>query len=289
MAIIGQANASIVFRYDVSGTGLVDLGGGVKQINSGQPFFVDVYATNTNARGSYSLAFVFSGTGTVTTATWTDTSTWTDASFKALSDLFFTTYAESWDGDLTNEIISGEPGDFFNATGASFLGNTFETSGEPLLLHCGATITLNQAGTFCVDSGGAANTTYDWLLEDPQATFDGGSSKVCWEVLGESDVKDKTDLGLPKVFALNQNYPNPFNPMTTIDFALPTASYVKMVVYNLLGQKIKTLVDEELTAGYKSVTWDGTTEGGSAAASGIYFYKIEAKNFTSTKKLMLLK
>ncbi|SYZ74840.1 hypothetical protein TRIP_C90468 [Candidatus Zixiibacteriota bacterium] len=287
VGIFGQASASLVFRYDISGTGVVE--GTVKQIQSGQPFFVDVYGTNTDPRTGFGMTFTFSGTGTVTNVTWTDTSTWVDPAFKALQTIFATTYAESWDGDLTDEIIAGEPGDLFNFTGAT-LNNCFATDGvEHLLLHCGATITLDQAGTFCIDTGVAADPTYNWLFEDPQPTFDGGNSKVCWEVLGQSDVKDRSDLPLPKVYALNQNYPNPFNPTTTIDFALPTASHVKLVVYNLLGQKIKTLVDEQLTAGYKSVTWDGMTDSGSAAASGIYFYKIEANNYANTKKLMLLK
>jgi flagellar hook assembly protein FlgD len=74
-----------------------------------------------------------------------------------------------------------------------------------------------------------------------------------------------------------------------IDFALPTASMVNVSIYNVLGQVVKTLVDKELPAGYWSATWDGTDNNGSAVTSGIYFYKIKAGSFQSTKKMMMLK
>jgi hypothetical protein len=102
----------------------------------------------------------------------------------------------------------------------------------------------------------------------------------------------EVDVGnsdLPEKFALNQNYPNPFNPTTVIRFALPEDSWVRVEVFNILGQKITTLVDEYLTAGYKETGWDGTDSKGTAVASGIYFYKINARNFTDIKKMVLLK
>lgn len=94
---------------------------------------------------------------------------------------------------------------------------------------------------------------------------------------------------LPKEFSLNQNFPNPFNPTTTISYALPANSYVKLVVYNILGQKVKTLVDEEQTAGYRQVVWNGQNDRGEAVGSGIYFYRIHAGDFTKTAKMSLLK
>lgn len=94
---------------------------------------------------------------------------------------------------------------------------------------------------------------------------------------------------LPETYAMSQNTPNPFNPSTSIDFALPTAAKTKIEVFNILGQKVKTLVDEYLTAGNKRVEWDGTDDRGSAVASGIYLYKMTANDFTQTKKMMLMK
>lgn len=89
---------------------------------------------------------------------------------------------------------------------------------------------------------------------------------------------------LPNTFALNQNYPNPFNPTTILSFDLPVASRVELSVYNVLGQQVTTLVNSEMEAGRHQVEFDG-----SLFASGIYFYRITADNFTETKKMVMLK
>jgi hypothetical protein len=89
---------------------------------------------------------------------------------------------------------------------------------------------------------------------------------------------------LPSGFALTQNYPNPFNPTTTFDFALPSASQVKIDIYNVAGQHVATLVDKFLPAGYYTASWDA-----SAAATGIYLYRLQAGNYSETRKMLLLK
>jgi hypothetical protein len=94
---------------------------------------------------------------------------------------------------------------------------------------------------------------------------------------------------LPTTYDIAQNYPNPFNPTTTIKYQLPQVSDVKLVIYNVLGQKVRTLVNNRIEAGYHSVVWDGRNELGSAVASGIYIYRFEAGDFQKTMKLMLLK
>jgi parallel beta-helix repeat protein len=88
----------------------------------------------------------------------------------------------------------------------------------------------------------------------------------------------------PTVFALSQNYPNPFNPATVIEYALPQESHVTLKVYNTLGQEIVTLVDEVQTPGFKSVSWNGKD-----LASGVYFYRIKAGEFTDLKRMVLMK
>jgi len=88
----------------------------------------------------------------------------------------------------------------------------------------------------------------------------------------------------PQTFALSQNYPNPFNPATKIDFTIPSASQVQLKVYNVLGQEVASLVNETLTPGSHTVTFDA-----SRLASGIYMYKITAGSFVSTRKMVLLK
>lgn len=95
--------------------------------------------------------------------------------------------------------------------------------------------------------------------------------------------------GLPREYALDQNYPNPFNPTTQLAFALPKAGHVRMDVFNVLGQKVTTVVDGEYPAGNHTVTWDGTNSSGGSVSSGVYFYRIEADSFSKTRKMMLLK
>ncbi|MBI5266908.1 MAG: T9SS type A sorting domain-containing protein [candidate division Zixibacteria bacterium] len=94
---------------------------------------------------------------------------------------------------------------------------------------------------------------------------------------------------LPKEYALEQNYPNPFNPTTNIAFALPTAGRVEVAVFNVLGQQVNSLVSEDLPAGNHTIVWDGRNSQGESVASGIYFYRIVAGDFSQTKKMMMLK
>jgi len=89
---------------------------------------------------------------------------------------------------------------------------------------------------------------------------------------------------LPTEYALNQNYPNPFNPATDISFSLPMNSYVRLNVFNVLGQHVETLLDKEMAAGEHTVRWNAIR-----AASGVYFYRLSADNFTATRKMVILK
>ena len=93
----------------------------------------------------------------------------------------------------------------------------------------------------------------------------------------------------PMEFCLSQNYPNPFNPGTNIRFALQKDSHVNLLIYNILGQEIKTLVDKKMDAGYHVVSWDSRDKNGNEAASGVYFYRIEAKEFSQTKNMIILR
>jgi hypothetical protein len=103
-------------------------------------------------------------------------------------------------------------------------------------------------------------------------------------------VKIGAEEGLrPESFSLSQNYPNPFNPETQINYALPQDCDVKVTIYNLLGQRVRTLVDERQSAGYRTVLWDGKDEQGVDVASGVYFYRLKAGDFVDSKKMLLLK
>jgi hypothetical protein len=102
-------------------------------------------------------------------------------------------------------------------------------------------------------------------------------------------IRETDHDGLPHRFSLGQNYPNPFNPTTEIAFELPTRSLVTLTVYNVLGQRVATLVDEVLLAGGYVADWDATSDDGRPVASGVYLYRLAADSFVQTKKMVLLR
>lgn len=94
---------------------------------------------------------------------------------------------------------------------------------------------------------------------------------------------------MPKEFRLAQNYPNPFNPETTIRFDLPNAVNVTLEVYNILGQRVCTLLAQKMEPGYHAVMWDGADDYGVRVGSGVYYFRINAGSFSDVKKMALVK
>jgi hypothetical protein len=94
---------------------------------------------------------------------------------------------------------------------------------------------------------------------------------------------------IPNQFELYQNYPNPFNPITTLRYDLPEQANVNIIIYDMLGRQVRTLINQTQDAGFKSVIWDGTNEFGKTVSAGIYLYQIKAKGFVQTRKMILLK
>ncbi|MCX6142142.1 MAG: T9SS type A sorting domain-containing protein, partial [Ignavibacteriales bacterium] len=94
---------------------------------------------------------------------------------------------------------------------------------------------------------------------------------------------------IPKVFELSNNYPNPFNPSTKIQFAVPNEQNISLVIYNLLGQRIRTLVQGVYAAGQYTVTWDGKDQVGRTLESGVYIYRLETGSIALVKKMLMLK
>lgn len=116
---------------------------------------------------------------------------------------------------------------------------------------------------------------------------------VLVDLTGGVDLVHNIEIGnlkpMPDDYGMDQNLPNPFNPSTTINYQLPEAGRIKMMVYNLLGQEVRALVNEELDAGFHSVIWDGKNELGRQVASGVYMYRIQAGDYTKTLRMMMLK
>jgi hypothetical protein len=111
------------------------------------------------------------------------------------------------------------------------------------------------------------------------------SWKFSANILGANLKKENSiEVNIPKEYGLSQNYPNPFNPATTIKYQLPQNNHVTLRIYDVLGNLVTTLIDEDVAAGYHSVTWSAGN-----IASGVYFYRLTSGSFISTKKLILMK
>ena len=93
---------------------------------------------------------------------------------------------------------------------------------------------------------------------------------------------------LPTDFALGQNYPNPFNPSTVIPYQLPTSAHVRLEVFNLLGQRLATLVDAEQSAGVHTAQWDATDAAGRAVGAGVYIYRLSVGEQTESRRMVLV-
>ena len=94
---------------------------------------------------------------------------------------------------------------------------------------------------------------------------------------------------IPEVYALHQNYPNPFNPVTNLSYDLPEDAMVNITIFDMMGRIVSNLVNENQSAGYKSLQWNATNNGGHPVSAGVYIYTIRAGSFASTKKMILLK
>ena len=184
-------------------------------------------------------------------------------------------------------------GFFFSTDSNITTADTYITDNYNSFVSAGGT--FNWGGpTLPVPAGTASGVYYMGILVDMDgdvAESNESNNYVCARVVVEiaTDVEEREGDGLPTSFVLSQNYPNPFNPATVIEFSLPAAAHANLIIYNVLGREVATLVNENLPAGSYSVEWNGQEDSGSSAASGIYFYRLEAGDFGSTMKMVLVK
>ena len=159
------------------------------------------------------------------------------------------------------------------ARGVDFNNNTFYVA-TVNIPKASYNYPTNAKLRFRCDASGNADDVYIDAIEFRGLTASGSSA----------DLANDDRTALPDRFALAQNYPNPFNPLTTIEFALPTATRVQIDVFDLRGRRVTRLLDGSLPAGRHSVKWDAT-----GVASGAYFYRIEAGDFVQTRRMILVK
>ena len=148
----------------------------------------------------------------------------------------------------------------------------------------------NAATTSYTVTGLTNNTRYDFVL---YAVNDIGvswiPSKTIYATPTVAAGKPALELDIPDTFSVAQNYPNPFNPETIITYELPQSEHVKLVIYNVLGQEIRTLVNDLKPPGRYVVVWDSRDELGHPVSSGIYLYRMVAGDFVQRKKMLILK
>lgn len=172
-------------------------------------------------------------------------------------------------------------------------GQNHNSTAQPITIQEGGiTLATPQMPALRTDSTGVDVLSASFALTAGVHTFvlsGGGAAQDVWldqiqlikeDVVGVEDF----DALNPNMYALEQNYPNPFNPTTTIRYSLAKAANVKLVIYNILGQRVATLVDNRMNAGQHSVEFDATR-----FATGVYFYRLDAGQYVSVKKMILLK
>lgn len=146
-----------------------------------------------------------------------------------------------------------------------------------------------STGPFTLGPGEADTAVFVILASDDLAGLVDAAGRAEAKYQTVTDIAEVPEERLPDDFELGQNYPNPFNPSTGIELSIPVRSRVKLTVYNILGERVATLADRELSAGKYRVRWDGKNDKGEFVASGVYFYSLKAGERILNRKMLLLK
>jgi hypothetical protein len=147
-------------------------------------------------------------------------------------------------------------------------------------------LNIALAGLKPLEDGNFVNLSLKLLNKEAKMNIE-GSAALNDELT--SMLKSLSVRQIPTQFGLSQNYPNPFNPTTKIQYQLPQNANVKLAVYDMLGQKVKTLLSSEQEAGYYTVEWNGLSDNGTYVTSGLYVYRLEAGSYVATKKMNFVK
>lgn len=168
-----------------------------------------------------------------------------------------------------------------------------------LLAKLAALLPKDASGKVSTDSAAIANkpnllsAVYDYYFVVNDGSYGVHNAKYTFAILqkavGRLTGVEVVTNNLPQTYALEQNYPNPFNPSTTVQFSIPKATNVRLSVYNTLGELVKVLADDQYAPGTYKATWDGSNMTGNAVSSGIYFCRIETKDFVTARKMIFLK
>ena len=147
----------------------------------------------------------------------------------------------------------------------------------------------HSAAAALLEAAGYQSITCDWMVFATDGQDTTASTEIRTITIDARPVLSTDELAMPEVFALHQNYPNPFNPSTRIKYDLPEAQNVQIMIYDIMGRKVRTLINEYQDIGYRTIRWDATDDFGRAVSAGMYVYTIHAGDFRQVKKMVLLK
>lgn len=145
-------------------------------------------------------------------------------------------------------------------------------------------------GTFVDGVAQGHSIEYDGIGTGDSAWADAATPTLGAENSNVTSVEDP--VGIPENFSLEQNFPNPFNPSTSINYTIPQSANLintRLEIFNLLGQKVRTLVNTKQPSGTYTVTWNGTNDAGELLATGLYVYRLQADEFVDVKKMLFMK
>ncbi len=297
------ASDSSTFNFSISGAA---------PNNCGIPLTLTIKLDTTTVY--YAAAYILVGTGTVTFndnasnfSNWTGTGPWgiTTSQFNSAPSSFTDSPTGNYGNNINYSMTLTTPVNV-SATPVVYLSFWHKYATEAGYDFCYVEVSSNNGTVWqqAASYNGSLTTWTQVTLDITQyaaassqlkirfrLTSDGGVAGDGWYV---DDVKLTNYCGslvgivgnnnIPFEYALEQNYPNPFNPSTMIKYQIPTASNVKITVFDILGKKVAVLIDQKKDAGYHEVEFSGLN-----LASGLYIYRIEAGNFSDVKKMMLVK
>ncbi|RMD97677.1 MAG: T9SS C-terminal target domain-containing protein [Calditrichaeota bacterium] len=207
-----------------------------------------------------------------------------DINGDGFDDYLFTSHVDSTDEDpITGKAAKGE---YFLYLGGATVTDEMAAKVRPVDPRASSAYGLwTPVPLWDMDGDGIS----EWATI-ASAWGDSSQGKIYF-LKGDAKITsvDSDPLNLLKTFSLEQNYPNPFNPSTQISYQLPVAGHVVLEIYNLMGQKITTLISKKQPAGEYTVSWDGTDAAGRRVSSGAYLYRLKVGQFTRTRKLVFLR
>ena len=187
--------------------------------------------------------------------------------------------------NFVGALINGDRIAFFNTSNTPRTAITYTFNSNKTVRHI---VTGLFPGAYNLEVNGNSISGINTTVDEKGVLYfeyDGGGEFH----LQNSSVKVSDDHSSIIDYNIQQNYPNPFNPKTTIDYQLPETSLVKLEIFNILGQKMRTLVEKKMERGQHQTVWDGMDDEGAPVTSGIYLCRFEANNFQRTMKMLLMK